>query len=50
MVLGHLRRKITGRRVEEEAHNAETLNVVGKISGQTLVLDDFFSRWENRQN
>ena len=49
MVLGHLRRKITVQRREEDAHNVETLNVVGKISGQTLGLDDFFSRWENRK-
>ncbi len=49
MVLDHLRRKITGLWREEDAHNVETLNVVGKISGEMLGLDDFFSRWENKQ-
>jgi len=49
MVLVHLREKITGLRREEGAHKVATLNVVGKINDQTLRLDDFFSRWENRQ-
>ena len=49
MVLDHLRRKITGLRREEVAHNVETVNVVGKINGQTLGLEDFFSRWENKK-
>ena len=49
MVLVHLREKITGLRREEGAHKVATLNVVGKINDQRLRLDDFFSRWENRQ-
>ena len=48
MVLGHIREKIKGLRREEGNRNVATLNVAGKINDQTLRLDDFFSRWENR--
>ena len=44
----HMDEKI-GLRREEGAHNVVTLNFAEKIDGQTLRLDDFFSRCENRQ-
>ena len=49
MALGHIREKIKDLQREEGAHNIGTLNVAGKINDQTLRLDDFFSRWENRK-
>jgi len=49
MALGHIRKKLKGLQREEGAHNIATLNVAGKINDQTLGLDDFFSRWENRK-